>query len=271
MFAEQLCDAVLIVSDMRFPVHRAVLAANSPYFRALFTNGMKETGQREVYLTDVEPQTIEQIIDYIYTRSLRITTENVSNLLEHADSFLISGLVDKCSEFLKTILSDNNCIQILRFSRRYFRQELESATWRFILANFVQLTKISVEFLHLSPSELLELVRDDALNVKTEEETFEAVTRWIDFDNSSRSKFLPELMKQMRLGLLTTEYFLDKVTNHPYVGENAKECEKSLSDAWDLMYCIKKQGTRGLSLTNPMVRPRIPYGVLFAIGGWSGE
>ena len=35
----QLCDAVIKVEESQFPVHRAIMSASSPYFRALFTNG----------------------------------------------------------------------------------------------------------------------------------------------------------------------------------------------------------------------------------------
>jgi len=48
----QLCDAVIRVEDGHFTVHRAIMSACSPYFRALFTNGMHETDKREVYSLD---------------------------------------------------------------------------------------------------------------------------------------------------------------------------------------------------------------------------
>ena len=39
--AEKLCDAFIQVDGgEQFPVHRAVMSACSPYFRALFTNGL---------------------------------------------------------------------------------------------------------------------------------------------------------------------------------------------------------------------------------------
>ena len=43
-----LADVIFAVDGQRFPVHRCVLAARSPYFKALFASGqgMREEGRR---------------------------------------------------------------------------------------------------------------------------------------------------------------------------------------------------------------------------------
>ena len=47
----EFIDVRLKVDESIFPAHRNVLAANSDYFHAMFTNGMKESNQ-EVELID---------------------------------------------------------------------------------------------------------------------------------------------------------------------------------------------------------------------------
>lgn len=43
-----LCDAVIVVNHAKFPVHRLIMAANSPYFHELFMNEMSQSDEREV-------------------------------------------------------------------------------------------------------------------------------------------------------------------------------------------------------------------------------
>ena len=46
--ANQLCDVSINVEKNLFPVHRVIMASCSCYFRALFANGMREAGLKEV-------------------------------------------------------------------------------------------------------------------------------------------------------------------------------------------------------------------------------
>ena len=91
--AGQLCDAVIRVEDGQFPVHRAIMSACSPYFRALFTNGMHETGEREVTIPGVAAEMMGIIIEFAYTRQAHVSSVNVEQLLPAADQFHVLGLV----------------------------------------------------------------------------------------------------------------------------------------------------------------------------------
>lgn len=95
----QLCDAVLEVEGRQFPVHRVILAANSLYFRALFTNGMHETSENVIKIPSVSPELMERILEYAYSRDTTITEQNVGKLLPVADQFNFRGEFKNKEEF----------------------------------------------------------------------------------------------------------------------------------------------------------------------------
>ena len=63
----QLLDIRFRIGDHAFSAHRVVLASCSPYLRAMFTCGMKESTQDEIMLRDIEPQAMELLIEFAYT------------------------------------------------------------------------------------------------------------------------------------------------------------------------------------------------------------
>lgn len=149
---------------------------------------------------------------------------------------------------------------------------LNSCFLAYLLKNFIQVAWCSHEFLTvLDADDLCSLISDNALNVKSEQQTFEAVVHWIDYSNSTRMQFMPLFLQQMRLGLLTTSYFLEKVSNHPYVMKNYGKCETVIRESWNVLYFLEKHGNQSVCFSSQFIQPRIPHSVLFALGGWSGQ
>lgn len=207
----QLTDAVIKVENQSFPIHRAILSACSPYFRALFTNEMFATNRREVVIPGVSADIMKTIIDYAYTRKVEITSENIELLLPAADQFHVNGMVKACCDFLASQLEDENCIGIYKFAKSYFCHNLERTSFRYLMQNFCKVCSKSNEFLQLTADELAEIISRDELNVKNEELVFDSVLRWIDYDPERRRNCMPKLLRVIRLGLLSTQYFVEKV------------------------------------------------------------
>ena len=69
----QFIDVRLKVREDIFPAHRIVLAANSDYFYAMFTAGMRESNQEVIELKDesISSAAVKTVMDSIYTGDLR--------------------------------------------------------------------------------------------------------------------------------------------------------------------------------------------------------
>lgn len=207
----QLTDALIKVDTQSFPVHRAIMSACSPYFRALFTSEISSTDRKEVVIPGVSADMMRIIVDYAYTRQVEVSADNVELLLPAADQFHVNGIVKACTDFLTTELVTDNCIGIHMFAKAYFCQNLVRTSFRFLMQNYCSVYPTSNEFLQLTVDDLAEILNQDELNVKNEEMVFDSLVRWVDYDPDRRRLCIPNLLPSVRLGLLSTQYVVEKV------------------------------------------------------------
>ena len=61
-------DVTFIVSDVRFPAHRVILAARCAYFKVLLFGDMKEAhAGAEISISDTTPAAFGSLLEYIYS------------------------------------------------------------------------------------------------------------------------------------------------------------------------------------------------------------
>nr|XP_013055249.1 kelch-like protein 10 [Anser cygnoides] len=265
----KLCDVIINVNGFEFNAHKNILCSCSHYFRALFTSGWNNKEKIVYKIPGISPEMMNLIIEYAYTRTVPVTTENVQNLLCAADQFNIMGIVRLCCEFLKSQLCLENCIGICRLTNCYHCPNLQQTAYTFILHNFEELINVSVEFLDLSVDELKGIIEKDELNVKQEDVVFEAILKWIAHDPQNRKQYISVLLSKVRLALMQADHFMKKVKMHDYVKDN-EDCKPIIISALTAMYDLSTNGPSASDFINPLTRPRLPYAILFAIGGWSG-
>jgi speckle-type POZ protein len=68
-----------------FQAHKAVLAARSPVFAAMFEHEMEERKQGRVEITDVETEVLREMLRFIYTGKAGGLDKMADDLLAAAD------------------------------------------------------------------------------------------------------------------------------------------------------------------------------------------
>lgn len=97
--------------------HRCILYAASPHFKRLFDSAMKEASDGIIEISDLAPEILREILHFIYTgRLIRLTTENVAEVLQAADKFLIYELVELIITSLSLIITRDNITHIITLS-----------------------------------------------------------------------------------------------------------------------------------------------------------
>ncbi|XP_053606215.1 kelch-like protein 10 [Plodia interpunctella] len=266
----QLCDGKIVCRDMKsIRVHRAILSAVSPYFKAIFVNSLKkgEPEETEIFV-DVPSCYMSLILDYAYTGTCVVTAANVEYLLPYADQFDIVGVIQLCCQFLLQELRPHNCLGIFKFARYYFCGELEKKGKLYIRQNFSRILKECNEFKSISYDELEDILRDDELNVRNEEIVFQAVKTWVEHDLENRRKYIPSLLSCVRYGHISYKYFKSKILQWQPVIDDEK-CQEALYPAVVFLTVLDSRPGTEADLNDPLARPRIPYEILFAVGGWS--
>ena len=73
----QFTDIDLVVGNYTFPAHRAILAARSPVFAAMFQNDANGKAEhRRIEITDVPPATFDALIKFMYMGNIHGSVDN---------------------------------------------------------------------------------------------------------------------------------------------------------------------------------------------------
>ncbi|XP_014857677.1 PREDICTED: kelch-like protein 40a [Poecilia mexicana] len=223
---DKFVDCVLKIQDKEFPCHRLVLAASSPFFKAMFLSELEESKKREIVLKDVDPSVMEMILRYLYTSDINLTEQNVQDIFMVANMYQIPSIFSVCLTYLQEKMVLGNCLAIFKLGLLLDCPRLTLGAREFICERY-QVVMRDQDFFQLSPSELAIILSSDALNVEREEQVFESLMEWIKHDETMRLKELPELLHCVRFRLIPIDYFKEKVESHQYIRFN-QEIKKEL-------------------------------------------
>lgn len=96
---------------------------------------MKEKYQKYVDIECIDKNSMNNLIEYIYTGTIVINNENVGNLLAAANYLQIEDVKLFCLEFLEQAISLNNCFVILAIEDRYQSKSLKTHKWKWTIGH----------------------------------------------------------------------------------------------------------------------------------------
>uniref|UniRef100_A0A8C6XFD4 BTB domain-containing protein n=1 Tax=Naja naja TaxID=35670 RepID=A0A8C6XFD4_NAJNA len=201
-------DFKILVKDEAIPCHRCVLAACSDFFRAMFEVNMKERDGGSVTISNLTPKAVKAFLDYAYTGKTEITNDNVEMFFQLSSFLQVSLLSKACSDFLIKNIDLVNCLQLLSISESYGSTKLFEHTLEYAQLHFSLLLQSS-DFLEMNFEILQKCIEADELNVPDEESVLKAVFWWMKHDLETRHKYLPPLMKKIRLHQLPEKTLQD--------------------------------------------------------------
>lgn len=211
---QRFTDVMVQAGGKAYGAHRLLLGSLSNYFKELFMHNQEET----VEVTDIESNTFEAVLQYIYTGKTDEVKENAEKVLSAAVKLQVSCLQEICEDFLVVRLTPETCVGIFKLASGLGCESLARQSWAYLLEFFESVLK-NKEFMHLSADELIAIINDDDLNTPSEEIVCEAVLSWIASDRVQRCQFLGKLFSFVRFPLFSQQY-VDKLKGNPIMSQS---------------------------------------------------
>ncbi|CAL8312756.1 unnamed protein product [Merluccius merluccius] len=101
LFQPDLCDVDIVLVRQRstFPAHKGVLAAYSPFFHSLFAQS-KQLRRVDLSLDALTSQGLQQILNFIYTSRLLVSSRTVGDVLNAANLLRMSDIAASCRDLI---------------------------------------------------------------------------------------------------------------------------------------------------------------------------
>ncbi|XP_072041306.1 kelch-like protein 28 [Amphiura filiformis] len=231
----QLCDIIINVGGRAFNAHKAVLAASSSYYKAMFTSGFKESTEKEINI-EGNPGIFKVLIHYAYTGVLKMSPRTAFDVLDMACYMQFTHVYKTCATFIEGCLKakcKNNQIPAGDAFRIYLLaknhdhlEELATAAVKFMEDNVQQLKRSEV-FL---------------------QNVLELVINWLKQDWETRHTHAHSLLSKVRLGLVTPEHLTELVTKDIL---EKPECKALVDEVLQLR--TSSQSVTTLSLKSPQL------------------
>lgn len=142
---QKFCDVSFRIGNRTLRAHKLILCARSPVFSAMFDSDMKETSSDSVDIDDLDFDTVNGMLMFLYTDALEedLGFESALKLYEVADKYQIESLKEKCLGFLGTRISVENFCDVLVVADMHRDERLMDVVKDFMVDHLQEIMKWS--------------------------------------------------------------------------------------------------------------------------------
>ncbi|KAL9304057.1 hypothetical protein ACSQ67_021320 [Phaseolus vulgaris] len=181
------CSAGAVVRVKTLHISSPILAAKSPFFYKLFSNGMRESEQRHVTLriNASEEAALMELLNFMYSNTLNTTTTAPAllDVLMAADKFEVASCMRCCSRLLRNMpMTPDSALLYLELPSSVLMadavQPLTDAAKQYLAGRYKDITKFQEEVLALPLAGIEAILSSDDLQVASEDAVYDFVLKW---------------------------------------------------------------------------------------------
>ncbi|KAK1377136.1 BTB/POZ domain-containing protein POB1-like [Heracleum sosnowskyi] len=162
-----------------------ILAAKSPFFYRLFSEGMREPEQRQVTLRiqASEEAALMELLNYMYSNTLSTTAPSaLLDILMAADKYEVASCMRYCSRLLRNVpMTCESALLYLDLPGVLTTDAVESLTEaakHFLALRYKDISKFIEEVLKLPSAGIEAVLSSDDLQVASEDVVYDLVLKW---------------------------------------------------------------------------------------------
>ncbi|XP_005091272.1 kelch-like protein 9 [Aplysia californica] len=252
----QLFDVTLVADSQEFPAHRVVLASCSDYFRAMFTDGLRESTESRISLNGLSATSTAHLIDFAYNSSINIDSDNVYDVLSGATHVQILPVISACENYLREHLTLDNCVHTAQVAELFSLHLLEQHVFNFICRNWDNFCT-NEDFCSLTPQFLVSLLSSGYPVNCSESDVLRSVLGWFSCDSKERAHHMSSVLKCIMFQNLSDPEFDDVVNSNQWF-ELVDKCPNVVSSMptlaklakWNEDFQSKDRKDKIISLTD---------------------
>ena len=219
-------DVIVKAGKQNFHGNRMILSCFSPFFQTMFQSKMKESYEGLVEIKDFDPNAVQLLLEYIYTRNIKIDSTNALMVLAAADFMQLRKVKDVCLEFLKSQISTENCLDTIHAFTLYKPDAIPNEVYQFFSEHLGEIAQTD-DFKELSEKEMLSLFQKQNRPWIKETSRFKAFNVWVKHAEETRKSAFSSLFHTINLYKLAFEFLEDVVATDPLVRDQT-DCLKSV-------------------------------------------
>ncbi|XP_065932556.1 kelch-like protein 3 [Magallana gigas] len=207
---EQICDISFKLGSIIYPVHKVVLASQSPLFEKLFNS--KDFTQppiraRQIKVTGVSEGSLKAFLNCIYSGNINfIKSDCLHEVLDLSRMFEVQQITQLCLQKISS-LGHQDMLKLLQKMRSRKDVEFSDILMDGIAKNFMEIRN-STSFYGLDVDTVCMILSNDRLNVSSEMDIFESAVSWLHHPGD-RMKNLEKIMDTVRFSHLSSQQLME--------------------------------------------------------------
>ncbi|CAG9784357.1 unnamed protein product [Diatraea saccharalis] len=257
----EFSDCSFSVLGQNLKAHKLLLGISSPVFEAMFYGPL--SSNEDIVITDIEPDTFQLLLNYIYTDQVEISSiDQAFELLYASRKYLLDHLSNLCIVYIQANISVDNVVDILNYPDHLQDPKLASFAMKLFCEHASFLLEEFIEYISFSC--MKNILSSNDINIK-EVDLIKNLFVWTkyyckqnnipdSFENRNAVLFKKGLFKLLRFHTLSLNEFeeIQNAATNLLLPQDLEYIKKKILDEQDI------ENRSLIPAVNVQVSPRRP-------------